>query len=66
MATFDYRIKEIRLVHYAMLSGGIDADLACIQEAYRECRGFKPECASPIDFAVAERRDGKAPLQAVD
>jgi len=58
LATFDYAMKEIRLVSYVTLSGDIDADLASIRSAYDASCGLKPECASPIDFMnVAPRED---------
>lgn len=58
MACIDYGTKEVRLVSYAVLSGDVDADLACIRDAYRSCRGLKPECAAPIAFAGAADGSG--------
>jgi hypothetical protein len=61
MACIDYGTKEVRLVSYAMLTGDLDADLACIREAYRACRGLKPACAAPIVFsAMADTRAAPA------
>lgn len=57
MATLDYRNRQVRLVDYAMMSGDRETDLARIRQVFRECHGLKPECAAPIDFATAERRE---------
>jgi 1-acyl-sn-glycerol-3-phosphate acyltransferase len=56
MACIDYATKEVRLVQYEMLTGDAEADLARIRDAYRKGRGFRPECAAPIDFALGERK----------
>lgn len=56
MATIDYGSKEVRLVSYAVLTGDVDVDLERIRDAYRTCRGLKPECAAPICLAK-ERGD---------
>jgi hypothetical protein len=61
MACIDYDAKEVRLVHYVMLSGDFEADLSCIRDAYRVGRGLKPECAAPIDFDLTERRGQHIP-----
>jgi len=52
LACIDYGAKEVRLVSYAMLSGDAGADLEMIRNAYRACRGLKPDCAAPIVFAI--------------
>jgi len=57
MACIDYRTREVRMVSYAMLTGDLDSDLACIREAYRTCRGYKHECAAPIVFASNAQRE---------
>lgn len=57
MATFDFKNKQIRLVDYVMLTGDRETDVARIRHVYRECHGLKPECASRIDFATAERQE---------
>lgn len=59
LATIDYASKEVRLVSYAVLTGDVDVDLERIRDAYRTCRGLKPECAAPISFAK-ERGDQAA------
>lgn len=61
MACIDYKKKEVRLVQYAMLSGDGATDLSCIQEAYREAHGMRPECAAPITFST-EQKDKPAQL----
>ncbi|OWW18654.1 1-acyl-sn-glycerol-3-phosphate acyltransferase [Noviherbaspirillum denitrificans] len=53
MACIDYRIKEIRLVDYATLTGETEADLGMIRDAYQSGRGLKHECAAPIVFSNA-------------
>lgn len=57
MACIDYGAKEARLVSYANLSGNIDADRVRSEDAYRECRGLKPEWAAPIVFGAPESGD---------
>lgn len=52
LACIDYRTKQIRLIDYTMLSGNVGTDLAHIRDVYRDCRGLKPECAAPIEFAT--------------
>ncbi|HEY0844672.1 MAG TPA: 1-acyl-sn-glycerol-3-phosphate acyltransferase [Noviherbaspirillum sp.] len=56
LATIDYGRKEVRMVSYALLTGDVDVDLERIRDAYRTCRGLKPECAAPIGFAPKEGR----------
>jgi 1-acyl-sn-glycerol-3-phosphate acyltransferase len=51
LACFDYSNKQVRLVEYVTLTGDIEADLAQVRLSYDGCRGYKHECASPIDFA---------------
>lgn len=55
LAAIDYGAKEVRMVSYLKLSGDIEADLPHIREAYKTCRGLKPDCAAPIVFAAADR-----------
>lgn len=57
IASLDYRNKEVRLVRYLRLCGDVKADLAEIRQALQDSHGLKPECASPIDFAVADQRN---------
>lgn len=59
MATFDYKNKEVRLVHYANLTGNPDTDLPKIREAYQACHGFREDWAAPITFKT-EKRDKPA------
>lgn len=59
MATFDYKKKEVRLVHYAKLTGNPEADLPQIREAYQSCHGLKAEWAAPITFKP-EKQDKPA------
>jgi len=52
LAGFDYATKEVRLVTYLMLTGDYTTDLASLREAYRGCRGMRPDCAAPIAFGA--------------
>lgn len=52
MVCIDYGAREIRLVGYALLTGQAEHDLERIRSVYRDCRGLKPECAAPIQFAT--------------
>ncbi|WP_019140161.1 1-acyl-sn-glycerol-3-phosphate acyltransferase [Noviherbaspirillum massiliense] len=61
MATLDYRTKQVRLVHYAMLTGDLDTDLDHIRQAYQECRGFRHECAAPIRITATKQAEAKQP-----
>jgi len=44
----DYSRRRIGLVASIRLSGDADADMARIADCYRDCRGLRPELASPI------------------
>lgn len=55
IACIDYRLRQVRMVHYLTLSGELAADLAAIRDAYRDCRGLRHELASPIDFGGEQR-----------
>jgi len=44
----DYSHRRIGLVASIGLSGDHDADMAAIAACYRDCRGLRPELASPI------------------
>lgn len=57
VATIDYRTRQVRLVEYVTLSGDLDADLSCIQQAYQSTRGCIPELASPIKLAPEKQRE---------
>lgn len=56
LACIDYGTKEVRVVDYLTLSGDVEADLARIRQVYHGSRGFNPESASAIKFAVKEQR----------
>jgi 1-acyl-sn-glycerol-3-phosphate acyltransferase len=44
----DYSQRHIGLVACITLSGNMDDDMARIADCYRDCRGLRPERASPI------------------
>ncbi|HYD78216.1 MAG TPA: 1-acyl-sn-glycerol-3-phosphate acyltransferase [Paucimonas sp.] len=50
LAGLDYARKQVRLIDYIELTGNRERDLAAIREVYADCKGMKPEFASPIDF----------------
>jgi len=60
MATIDYGKKEVRMVDYAIMTGDAATDVACIREAYNNCRGLKPDSAAPIVFSTEQRDAGSA------
>ena len=50
LATIDYGGRRIGLIDGFELTGDEAADMARIAAAYRDCRGRRPELASPIRF----------------
>jgi hypothetical protein len=50
LACLDYENRQVRLIDYVMPTGDRERDLAAIRAVYADCKGMRPELASPIDF----------------
>jgi len=50
LAFLDYGRREVGMERYLMMSGDANADLRAIEQALRQPRGKRPECAAPIRF----------------
>jgi 1-acyl-sn-glycerol-3-phosphate acyltransferase len=51
IACLDYGAREVRMLHYPVLSGDIEKDLEAIRAALASCTGLRPDLAAPVRFA---------------